>query len=62
MRLSSGKALAAIVIFSLGPPASADVIADWNENAVSFWRNAQYRTAARRADHCNGPPRHVRRR
>jgi PAP2 superfamily len=36
MRLSSGKALAAVVMFGLGQPVSADVIADWNENAVSF--------------------------
>ena len=36
MRLSRGKALAAVAIFALGQPACADVIADWNENAVSF--------------------------
>jgi PAP2 superfamily len=36
MGLSKGKALAAVVICGLGQPASADVIADWNENAVSF--------------------------
>jgi hypothetical protein len=36
MRLSSSKALAAAVICAFGQPASADVIADWNENAVSF--------------------------
>jgi hypothetical protein len=36
MRLSSSKALAAAVICAFGQPASADVIADRNENAVSF--------------------------
>jgi hypothetical protein len=36
MGLSISKALAAVVICGLGQPASADVIADWNENAVSF--------------------------
>jgi hypothetical protein len=36
MRLGTGKILAAVAIFGLVPPASADVIADWNENAVSY--------------------------
>jgi hypothetical protein len=36
MRLSTSKILAAVAIFGLAPPASADVIADWNENAVSY--------------------------
>ena len=36
MRLSSGIAFAAVAILGLGRPVSADVIADWNENAVSF--------------------------
>src|SRR5262249_15343644 len=36
MRLSTGKTLAAVAIFGLAHPASADVITDWNENAVSF--------------------------
>jgi len=36
MRLSTGKMLAAVAIFGLAHPASADVITDWNENAVSF--------------------------
>jgi len=36
MRLSTGKTLAAVGIFGLAHPASADVITDWNENAVSF--------------------------
>ncbi len=36
MGLSTGKWLAAVAIFGLTPPASADVIADWNENAVSY--------------------------
>jgi hypothetical protein len=36
MRLCTGKMLAAVAIFGLAPPASADVIADWNENAVSY--------------------------
>jgi hypothetical protein len=36
MRLSTGKTLAALAIFGLAYPASADVITDWNENAVSF--------------------------
>jgi hypothetical protein len=36
MRLSTGRMLAAIAIFGLAHPAGADVIADWNENAVSF--------------------------
>jgi hypothetical protein len=36
MRLRTCKLLAAAAIFGLAPPASADVIADWNENAVSY--------------------------
>jgi hypothetical protein len=36
MRLSTSKILAAVAIFGLAHPASADVIADWNENAVSY--------------------------
>jgi hypothetical protein len=36
MRLSTGRMLAAVAIFGLAHPACADVIADWNENAVSF--------------------------
>jgi hypothetical protein len=36
MRLSTGKTLAAVAIFGLTHPASADVITDWNENAVGF--------------------------
>ena len=36
MRLSTGKTLAAVAFFGLAHPASADVITDWNENAVSF--------------------------
>jgi hypothetical protein len=36
MRLSTGRILAAVAIFGLAHPACADVIADWNENAVSF--------------------------
>jgi hypothetical protein len=36
MGLSTGKWLAAVAIFGLVAPASADVIADWNENAVSY--------------------------
>ncbi len=36
MRLITGKTLAAVAIFGLAQPASADVIADWNENAVSY--------------------------
>src|SRR5215475_6129511 len=36
MRLSTGKTLAAVAIFGLAHPASADVITDWNENAVGF--------------------------
>jgi hypothetical protein len=30
------KLLAVVAMFGLAPPASADVIADWNENAVSY--------------------------
>jgi hypothetical protein len=36
MRLSSGIAFTAVAILGLGQPVSADVVADWNENAVSF--------------------------
>jgi len=36
MRLSTGKTLAAVAFFGLAHPASADVITDWNEHAVSF--------------------------
>jgi hypothetical protein len=36
MRLSTGRMLAAVAIFGFAHPACADVIADWNENAVSF--------------------------
>src|SRR5215475_5135508 len=36
MRLSTGRMLAAVAIFGLAQPASADVITDWNENAVGF--------------------------
>jgi hypothetical protein len=36
MRLSTGRMLAAVAIFGLAHPASADVITDWNENAVGF--------------------------
>jgi hypothetical protein len=36
MRLSTGKTLAVVAIFGLAHPASADVITDWNENAVGF--------------------------
>ena len=36
MRLSTGKTLAAAAIFGLAHPASADVITDWNENAIGF--------------------------
>jgi hypothetical protein len=36
MRLRTSKILAAVAIFGPVPAASADVIADWNENAVSY--------------------------
>ncbi len=36
MRLSTRRMLAAVAIFGLAHPASADVITDWNENAVAF--------------------------
>jgi hypothetical protein len=36
MRFCTSKILAAVAIFGLVPRASADVIGDWNENAVSY--------------------------